>query len=95
MNNYDINGLIGKKTYGQIMEEMRTKERRRRKEKRITQKELASLTGVSYGSIRRYEETGEISFSAFVKILQALGYDSDLDQVLARPAFSSIEDMLK
>jgi transcriptional regulator with XRE-family HTH domain len=95
MNNFDINGLIGKKPYGQIIDEMRTKEKRRRKEKKITQKRMAELTGVSYGSIRRYEETGEISFSSFVKILQALGYDNDLDHVLSRPAFSSIEDMMK
>ncbi len=44
----------------------------RRKERHISQKELAKLTGVSYGSIKRFEQTGEISLSALLNLADKL-----------------------
>ena len=50
--------------------------RRRRK---ISQQKLAEMSGVSYGSIRRFEKTGEVSLASLVHIAMAL----DLQQELA------------
>lgn len=94
MNNYDINGLVGSKPIGVIVDEIRLREKTRRKEKKITQRQLAELSLVPYATIRRFEKTGEISFSSMVKIIDALGYQKDLDQLLSKPSFSSIKDML-
>ena len=38
-----------------------------RKRRKITQKELSIRTGVSYGSIRHFELTGNISLSSLTK----------------------------
>ena len=40
----------------------------RSKELKISQKDLAFKSGVSYGSIRRFETTGEISLKPLIQI---------------------------
>ena len=50
----------------------------RRKALRITQKELAGMTGVSFASVRRFETTGQISFESLVKIAIALDMKEDI-----------------
>ena len=44
-----------------------------RKEKKISQEQLWYLSGVSLGSIKRFERTGNISLVSLVKIAFALG----------------------
>jgi len=44
-----------------------------RKEKNLTQMNLADRSGVSYGSIKRFERFGKISFESLLKIAEALG----------------------
>ena len=52
--------------------------RRRRK---ISQKVLSQKSGVSYASIRRFEQTGEISLLSLSKIAIALEIDDELDKL--------------
>ena len=52
-----------------------------RKEKGFTQFQLADRSFVSYGSIKRFERTGEISLSSFYKIAEALGLSEELDSL--------------
>lgn len=42
--------------------------RKIRKRRSITQEKLASISGVSYGSIKRFETTGQISLLSLTKI---------------------------
>ncbi len=42
-----------------------------RKEMDLTQKDLADKSGVSYGSIKRFERLGKISFESLLKIAEA------------------------
>ena len=42
--------------------------RKIRKRRSITQEKLASISGVSYGSIKRFETTGQISLLSLKKI---------------------------
>ena len=44
-----------------------------RKRKSISQQKLEVLSGVSLGSIKRFENTGQISFLSLTKIAMALG----------------------
>lgn len=67
----------------------------RRKEQHITQRELAERSNVSLGSIKRFEQTGEISLSSLMRIAVVLGYEQDLDQIFARKAYSSIEEIIR
>lgn len=67
---------------------------RRRKEKKITQVQLAKYSDVSLGSIKRFERTGEISLSSLIKIAFALGCEDDFDGVLKKRGYASIEEVL-
>ncbi len=43
-----------------------------RKERKWTQQDLVEKSGVSYGSIKRFERFGKISFESLLKIAEAL-----------------------
>lgn len=51
---------------------------------KITQKDMAERTGVSLGSIKRFEQTGEISFHSLLKIAFVLDCLDDFDQLFAQ-----------
>ena len=66
-----------------------------RKRRRISQKRLSLLSGVSYGSIRRFETSGDISLASLVKLALCLSRCDDLDQLfLEREEYASIEEVL-
>jgi len=46
----------------------------RRRENKITQREMARWSGVSYASLRRFESKGEISLSSLMRVAYVLGY---------------------
>lgn len=52
-----------------------------RKQQKITQEQLAKQSGVSYGSIKRFEKNGQISFQHLLMIAHALNIISDLDNI--------------
>ena len=43
-----------------------------RKRKKITQKELAGRSNVSYATLRKFEKTGQISLESFIKLTMEL-----------------------
>ena len=49
------------KTWTEINNDIAQKIVRLRKRKKITQKQLAARSGVSLGSLKRFEQSGEIS----------------------------------
>lgn len=70
--------------------------RRIRKIRKISRERLSVISGVSYASIRRFETTGEISFTSFVKIMMSLQRYEDLDNLLTMDnEYKSIEDVIK
>lgn len=66
-----------------------------RKRKRITQKQLAARSNVSYASLRKFETTGQISLESFVKLTMELGVASELNNLFTQPVYSSIEEVLR
>ena len=67
----------------------------RRKALRITQKELADMTGVSFASVRRFETTGQISFESLVRIAIALDVKDDIKNIFQeRKVYRSIQDVI-
>ena len=68
--------------------------RARRKEQGFTQQALAKKSAVSYGSIKRFEQTGEISLSSLIRIAFALGYEHDLDQLFSQRHYASIQEII-
>ena len=63
MKNYSIN-----KIPSQVQLEMAEKFKMLRKSKKFSQAKLAEKCGVSYGSIRRFEYTGQISLESILKL---------------------------
>ncbi len=45
-----------------------------RRRRSISQKKLADMSGVSYGSIKRFETTGQISLVSLTKNSYGIGY---------------------
>ena len=54
-----------------------------RKRRSISQEKLASMSGVSYGSIKRFETTGQISLISLTKIAMALDIADDIRNLFA------------
>ncbi len=66
-----------------------------RKNRKISQRRLSELSGVSYASIRRFEKNGDISLSSLVKLALALQLYDDLDNLFKkRKEYQSIEDVI-
>lgn len=53
-----------------------------RKRQKISQKEMAERSGVSLGSLKRFERSGKISLESLLKLAHLLGRLSDFDKVL-------------
>ncbi len=66
-----------------------------RKRKKITQKELSVKSGVSLGSLKRFEQSGEISLQSFIKLAIALEVEGELDSLFCEVPFGSIEEILR
>lgn len=75
---------------GVIIYELVKREKVARKSKKLTQKQLAERTDVSYGSIRRFERTGEISLLSLVKIANALDCLEDFNELFKKPLVTNI-----
>ena len=63
--------------------------------KKISQKEFSSRSGVSLGSLKRFEQTGEISLQSFTKLAIALGAEGKLEALFKEVPFDSIEEILQ
>lgn len=69
--------------------------RARRKEAHFSQAELSDLSGVSLGSLKRFERTGEISLSSLVALSEALQCDDDLHVLFSTPEAADVRAALK
>lgn len=65
-----------------------------RKRRKISQEKLANLSGVSYGSVKRFETTGQISLLSLTKIAMALGIADELRNIFMQVPYQNIEEVL-
>lgn len=82
------------KTPKEIQLEIAKNVKKRRKELRITQEEFAKKSGVSFGSIKRFENTGEISLLSLVKIAIILNCENELLELFKQNEYNSIEEII-
>ena len=68
------------KTWKEINTEIAERMVQLRKRKKLSQKNLALRSGVSLGSLKRFEQTGEISLQSLTKIAIALEGDGELEE---------------
>lgn len=89
---FDISDFVGVVTQETIIENLVERAIRRRKELKISQKEMAKQSGVSYGSIRRFESTGQISLESLMKIARVINSLEDFNLLFKTPQIIDIED---
>lgn len=65
-----------------------------RKRKGITQKRLSELTGVSYASIKRFEETGNINFISLTRIAIELDAVEGVKDLFTEIPYQTIEEVI-
>jgi transcriptional regulator with XRE-family HTH domain len=74
----------------QVLAERVKELRLQKKWKRST---LAERSGVSEGSLRRFEQKNKISLENFLKLLSALGRLDEMDELLQPSTIESIDDL--
>lgn len=82
------------KTWTEIDTEIANRMVELRKRKKISQKELAAKSGVSLGSVKRFEQSGEISLRSFTKLAIALEVEGELETLFSEVPFESIEEVI-
>ncbi len=65
-----------------------------RKRRSISQQQLAKMSNVSYGSIKRFETTGQISLLSLTKIATALQVADELRNLFTAVPYRNIEEVI-
>ena len=65
-----------------------------RKRRSISQEKMASMSGVSYGSVKRFESTGHISLLSLTKIAMALDIADELRNIFSQVPYRDIKEVI-
>ena len=65
-----------------------------RKRRKISQEELSKQSGVSYGSIKRFEATGMISLLSLTRIAIALDCSDEIREMFTEVEYLSIKEVI-
>ena len=91
-NRFDISEFVDAETEQSVLADLVKREKLRRKELGFSQKELATRSGVSYASLRRFESSGDISMSSLLKIGNALNCLSDFNDLFKHKKITNLKD---
>lgn len=91
-NKFDIADFVNTVTVQSVTEQIVEREKQQRKKMRLSQRDLANKSGVSYASIRRFESVGEISLSSLLKIANALDCLEEFNAIFKMPLVKSLKD---
>lgn len=69
-------------------------EKKKRRFRKLTQKELSEKSGISLASLKRFEQTGEISFVSLIKIADVLGEKDSFLDLFTRKEYQSIQEVI-
>ena len=81
-------------TAEQLDKNLALRVRKIRKRRKISQQKLADLSGVSYGSIKRFETSGQISLLALTKIAMALDMADELRNIFSQVPYRNIQEVI-
>ncbi len=65
-----------------------------RKRRKITQVQLAERSNVSYGALKKFEQTGEISLLSLTKISLELGIADDIKELFTQVPYRDIQEVI-
>lgn len=86
------------KTTPELMRDVAIAAKTRRLSDNLTQTGLAQRSGVSLGTLKKFERTGKISLESLLKIAMALGATQGFALLFAAPAAAgvrSLDELLK
>mgnify|MGYP003289712509 FL=1 len=86
--------FFNQKTPNEIARNLADKIKEHRKKLKISQEVLAQKSGVSLGSIKRFETKYEISLQSFIKIAIALDLDNDIENLFTQRTYASIDEVI-
>ena len=66
-----------------------------RKRKGWSQQELSERSNVSFGSIKRFETTGQISLLSLTKLTVVLGCDQEIRNLFTDVPYQDIEEVFR
>lgn len=66
-----------------------------RKRKKLTQYSLSLKSGVSLGSIKRFENTGMISLLSLTKLAIALGCTDEIKELFTNIPYLNIQEVIR
>lgn len=66
----------------EVRKELANRFRIQRKKSKISQKQMAERSGVSLGSLKRFEDTGKISLESLLKLMHFLGRLNEINRIL-------------
>lgn len=89
---FDISEFADIRTLEMVSYDLSRRFRQRRKELKITQRQLEQRSDVSYSSIRRFESTGDISLTSLLKIAKAIDSLEDFDKVFTTIKVKNLKD---
>lgn len=68
--------------------------RKLRKRRNWSRQKLADISGVSSGTIKRFENSGKITLLAFTKLVFALDAQGELRELLSRVPYRDIQEVI-
>ena len=71
------------------------KAKNRRKRLNYSREKASDISGVPAATIRKFEDTGEISFRQFLMLLQAYGDLSMTDKMFENPPAKTMDELIK
>jgi transcriptional regulator with XRE-family HTH domain len=77
-----------------IQHQLAKRARKARLASNLTQSGLASRAGVSLGSLKRFEQTGEISLSSLAKLAFALRMEHDFEDIFSPRRSETLDELL-
>ena len=87
--------MYGLKPPSELAWEISQKAKQKRIDLNITQRELAERSGVSYGSVKRFEQKGEISLKNLLQIAIVLRSVGDFESLFKKQPYQSIDDVIQ
>ncbi|MDO5563172.1 MAG: helix-turn-helix transcriptional regulator [Synergistaceae bacterium] len=82
------------KTPDEIAAELARKVRARRRAFHLSQSELSRKADVSLGSLKRFEQSGEISLRSLIKIAVALECEEEFSALFSKKHYASIQEVI-